>query len=277
MDVGAAEQLTLQNELRQALQQGQLSLHYQPKFDIRRERLRGVEALLRWQHPALGNVAPATFIPVAERFGMINTLGAWVIEEACRQMRAWLDAGLRIRVAINLSVHQLRQPDLARQIEMALSRYGISGAMLLCEITESVAMEDVAATQRAFEGLSRLGVYLSIDDFGTGYSSLSYLRQLPARQLKIDRSFTRDLEASADARAVVDAVIRLAHALDLSVVAEGVETAGQRDILQNLNCDELQGFLFARPMPARQIQDWAAARRPEHVPGFSASVFAGEP
>jgi diguanylate cyclase (GGDEF)-like protein len=276
MDAGATEQLTLQNELRQALQRGELALHYQPKFDSRRGQLRGVEALLRWQHPTLGNVAPAAFIPVAERFGLINALGAWVVDEACRQMRAWFDQGLRMRVAINLSVHQLRQPDLAARVGEALARHRIDASMLLCEITESVAMEDIAATQRTFDELEKIGVFLSIDDFGTGYSSLAYLRQLPARQLKIDRSFIQDLEGSKDARAVVDAVIKLAHALDLSVVAEGVETAGQRDILQALECDELQGFLFARAMPAQQLQDWAAGQKPAEVPDFSASQFMQE-
>ncbi|QPF73082.1 EAL domain-containing protein [Roseateles sp. DAIF2] len=281
MDAGAGEQLSLQNDLRQALQLGQLALHYQPKFDSRRGQLRGVEALLRWQHPRLGEVAPAVFIPVAERFGLINALGGWVIEEACRQMRAWFDQGLRMRVAINLSVHQLRQPDLAQRVESALNRNRIDASMLLCEITESVAMEDIGATQRAFDELSRIGVYLSIDDFGTGYSSLAYLRQLPARQLKIDRSFIQDLESNQDARAVVDAVIKLAHALDLSVVAEGVETAGQRDILQALDCDELQGFLFAKAMPAQQLQAWADGQKPAGVPAdapeFSASMFIDGP
>ena len=277
MDLGAAEQLGLLNDLRQALHQGQLSLHYQPKFDGRRGQLRGVEALLRWQHPQRGAVPPGLFIPVAERFGLITVLGNWVIDEACRQMRAWLDQGLRMRVAINLSVHQLRQPDLVERIQAALARHRVDAGLLLCEITESVAMEDIGATQHAFEGLARIGVFLSIDDFGTGYSSLAYLRQLPARQLKIDRSFIQDLEASLDARAVVDAVIKLAHALDLSVVAEGVETAGQRDVLLALGCDELQGFLFARAMPAEELSQWAAGRRPAEVPEFSASMFIEEP
>ncbi|MBV8125689.1 MAG: EAL domain-containing protein, partial [Paucibacter sp.] len=237
----------MQSELRQAIQRRELTLHYQPKFDRRQGRLRGVEALLRWTHPEMGEIPPGVFIQIAEKYGLISALGSWVIEEACRQMNAWADQNLRIRVAINLSVHQLRQIDLVQNIEAVLHRYQIDPSMLLCEITESVAMEDVAATQKTFEKLSQIGVYLSIDDFGTGYSSLAYLRQLPARQLKIDRSFINDIESSKDARAIVDAVIKLAHALDLIVVAEGVETDGQRAILEKLNCDELQGFLFARP------------------------------
>ncbi len=277
MDAGAAEQLSLQHALRQALAEGQISLHYQPKFDGQRGLLRGVEALLRWQHPQRGMVPPDVFIPIAERFGLINELGGWVINEACRQMQAWEQDGLRIRVAINLSVHQLRQGDLVARIEQALSRHRIAPERLLCEITESVAMEDISATQAAFEGLSRIGVFLSIDDFGTGYSSLSYLRQLPARQLKIDRGFIQDLETSADARAVVDAVVKLAHALDLSVVAEGVETAGQRDVLLALDCDELQGFFFARPMSAAALQNWAAGQRPEGAVDFAPSAFIDLP
>jgi diguanylate cyclase (GGDEF)-like protein len=277
MVADALEQLNLQNDLRRAVEGNQLELHYQPKVDARQGRIRGVEALLRWHHPERGMVSPAVFIPIAERHGIINDLGNWVIEEVCRQMQAWADEGIRMRVAINLSVHQLRQDDLVSRIDAALNRHHIEASQLLCEITESVAMEDIRATQRAFEGLQRIGVYLSIDDFGTGYSSLSTLRQLPARQIKIDRSFVKDLETSDDARAVVDAVIRLAHALGLLVVAEGVETVGQRDILLALGCDELQGFYFARPMNATTLAEWTAGRKPADSVDFSASVLAPLP
>ncbi|MBO9643370.1 MAG: bifunctional diguanylate cyclase/phosphodiesterase, partial [Pseudacidovorax sp.] len=274
MGTNAENQLSLQSDLRLAIQRGELQLHYQPKIDGKRNQIRGVEALLRWTHPTLGPISPLVFIPLAERFGLINPLGHWVIEEACHQLSQWEDEGLNMRVAINLSAHQLREPDLVVRIADALSRYRIQAEQLLCEITESVAMEDVATTQRVFDGLSHIGVFLAIDDFGTGYSSLSYLRQLPARQLKIDRSFVSDLETSADARAVVDAVVRLSHALGLRVVAEGVETAGQRDILLGMGCDELQGFFFARPMPADQLLAWSLGRRPAGSHGdFSPSVF----
>jgi len=273
MDAGASEQLSLQNDLRHAIALGQLQLFYQPKVDGRTGRIRGVEALLRWNHPERGMISPAVFIPIAERFGLIGSIGRWVIDEACRQMAEWADDGVRMRVAINLSVYQLREDDLVQRIEAALSRNAIDPSQLLCEITESVAMEDIKATQRAFEGLARIGVYLSIDDFGTGYSSLSYLRQLPARQLKIDRSFINDLATSADARAVVDAVVRLAHALGLKVVAEGVETAEQRDILIALGCDELQGFYFARPMPAATLLAWTNGSKPVGAADFSHSII----
>jgi diguanylate cyclase (GGDEF)-like protein len=257
------EMLGLQNDLRFAIEQGQLELHYQPKVDGRTGATHGVEALLRWLHPEHGMVSPAVFIPLAERFGLIGRLGNWVIDSACRQVEAWAAAGVRMNVAINLSVHQLREDDLVERIEKALRRHRIDADQLLCEITESVAMGDVKATQAAFSGLAHIGVLLSIDDFGTGYSSLSYLRRLPARQLKIDRSFVMDLETSGDARAIVSAVVHLAHDLGLGVVAEGVETAGQRDVLTALGCDELQGYLFARPMRAHEVLPWIAARSAE--------------
>ena len=274
MDIGALEELNLQNDLRHAVELRQLQLYYQPKVDGRDGRISGVEALLRWNHPERGMILPGVFIPIAERFGLIKGLGDWVIEEACRQMHAWAVAGMRMRVAINLSVHQLRQDDLVARIQQALDRYHVEASQLLCEITESVAMDDIKATHRAFDGLGRRGVYLSIDDFGTGYSSLSYLRKLPARQLKIDQSFVKDLEVDSDARAVVDAVVRLAHALGLDVVAEGVESAGQRDILLKLGCDELQGFFFANPMPADAMLAWANLNRPENAVDFSPSGIA---
>jgi EAL domain-containing protein (putative c-di-GMP-specific phosphodiesterase class I) len=273
MDAGMADQLMLQTDLGLALEAGQFFLDYQPKIDGASGKIRGVEALLRWKHPVRGLIGPDTFIPMAERFGLINELGNWVINEACRQMQAWADEGVRMRVAINLSAHQLREADLVERIERALARHQVEASQLLCEITESVAMDDLAASQRTFAGLARIGVFLSIDDFGTGYSSLSYLRQLPAKQLKIDRSFVNDLETSADARAIVDAVIYLAHTLGLRVVAEGVETEKQRDILLGLKCDELQGYLFARPMSASTLSQWVAGDKPMHSAEFSASVL----
>ena len=275
MNEGLQDQLSLQQDLRHALERGELQLHYQPKIDARLGRLQGVEALLRWQHPTRGMVGPNVFIPIAERFGLINGLGNWVIEESCRQMRVWADEGLSMNVAINLSVHQLRTEELVPRIESALARYQVMPSQLLCEITESVAMEDIESTQRAFEALSRIGVYLSIDDFGTGYSSLSYLRQLPARQLKIDRSFVADIEVRPDARAIVGAVIQLAHQLGLRVVAEGVETEGQRDILLVLQCDELQGYLLARPMAVEALDDWLQ-KQPSDEPLPIVSARDGE-
>jgi diguanylate cyclase (GGDEF)-like protein len=257
MELDAREQLALQNDLRHAIERHELQLYYQPKIHAKSSQITGVEALLRWQHPVRGFVPPNLFIPIAERFGLIGTIGNWVIDESCRQMSDWRKQGLRMRVAVNLSVHQLRQEDLVQRVKIAVDHFRIDPALLTFEITESVAMEDTQETMRAFSQLANAGVGLSIDDFGTGYSSLAYLRKLPARQLKIDQSFVQDLGTSQDALAVVDAVIRLAHALGLTVVAEGVETARQRDILLSLQCDELQGYLFARPMTARLLTLWA--------------------
>jgi diguanylate cyclase len=277
MQAGVRQQVELARDLRAALageaDGGRLALHYQPKICTEEGDVTGVEALLRWQHPQQGAISPVTFIPVAERFGLIMPLGDWVIAESCRQIAAWREAGLQMRVAINLSVQQLRQPDaLVRRFEEALAQHAVHARQLTCEITESVAMDDAAATERALQGLAALGLALSIDDFGTGYSSLAYLRRLPVSQLKIDRSFVQDLETSADARAIVKAVIELAHALSLSVVAEGVETEGQAAVLRGKRCDKLQGFLFARPMPADELTRWAVEQDEARL-RFSASVY----
>ena len=257
MGADADNQLELQSDLRRAVDLGQFELHYQPKIDGATGRVDSVEALVRWNHPERGLLAPVHFIGLAERFGVIVRLGDWIIDEACRQIAAWRAEGLHLNVAVNLSVLQLRESGLAQRIEESLRRHDVPASRLMCEITESVAMEDIAATQRTFKGLENLGVFLSIDDFGTGYSSLSYLRQLPARQLKIDRSFVADLETRADSRPVVEAVIRLAHALGLRVVAEGVELQTQHDILAGMGCDEFQGFLYARPMKAHDMASWS--------------------
>ena len=273
MDLDVREQVELQTELRLALERHQLKLYYQPKIHGASGQVTGVEALIRWDHPLRGLMSPEVFIPVAERFGLIGHIGTWVIEESCRQIREWLDLGLRMRVAVNLSMHQLRQEDLVPRIRRALDTHRVDPALLTFEITESVAMEDTQATMRSFGHLARIGASLSIDDFGTGYSSLAYLRKLPARQLKIDRGFVADIEHSSDALAVVDAVIKLAHALGLKVVAEGVETERQRDVLLGLRCDELQGYLFARPMPAKMLTVWAMKEDDGHDIEFRHSLF----
>ena len=273
MDEVNIERLNLHSELRMAIERNQLKLHYQPKIDSNTGQIRGVEALLRWNHPERGNVSPVVFIPIAERFGLINEIGNWVIDEVCRQLHEWADEGMRTRVAINLSVHQLRQDDLVPRIEAALKRHALDPSQLLCEVTESVAMGDPDTLQRVFDGLARIGVFISIDDFGTGYSCLINLRQLPAAQLKIDRSFINDIETSKDALAIVSAVVNLAHALGLKVVAEGVETAGQRDILIGMNCDEMQGFYFARPMAAESLHEWFLGNKPDGAVDFSPSAM----
>jgi EAL domain-containing protein (putative c-di-GMP-specific phosphodiesterase class I) len=273
MEEDARERFDLLRDLRLALERNELELFYQPKIDAQTGKVTAAEALLRWQHPNRGMVAPSVLIPIAERFGLIRSIGHWVIEDACRQARVWLDHGLRMRVAINLSAAQMRQDDIVARIEDSLARHGVDPSLLTCEITESVAMEDTKATQAALRQLGAAGIHLSIDDFGTGYSSLAYLRKLPAEELKIDRSFVMDVEHSADARAVVDAVVKLAHALGLKVVAEGIENERQQHILVELGCDELQGFLFARPMTARALLVWALDDRSDDAEGFATSLF----
>ncbi len=272
MDADAEAQFELLRDLRKAIVAKEFELFYQPKIDSKSGKVTAVEALLRWKHPTRGLLLPSTFIPIAERFGLIGMIGNWVIEDACRQSRQWRDKGLRMRVAINLSAHQMRQDDIVERITGALQAHKIHPSLLTCEITESTAMEDTKTTQATFRRLGELGTHLSIDDFGTGYSSLSYLRRLPAEELKIDRSFIMDLEHSADARAVVDAVIKLAHALGLKVVAEGVENPRQQQVLAEMQCDELQGFLFAKPMSARALLLWAMNDR-DDAAVFKPSLF----
>ncbi|MDP3522344.1 MAG: bifunctional diguanylate cyclase/phosphodiesterase [Hydrogenophaga sp.] len=267
------EQMELLRDLRRAIEDQELELYFQPKIHAPSGQITGAEALIRWNHPSKGLISPGAFIPVAERFGLIGAIGDWVIDRACRQVHEWREGGLRMRVAINLSVHQLRQDDLAERIGAALQRYEVNPTLLTCEITESVAMENNASSKAFFDKLEQVGVHISIDDFGTGYSSLSYLRQLPAEELKIDAAFVKDLEFSNDARTVVDAVVKLGQALGLKVVAEGVETDIQRDILRQLGCNELQGFLFAKPMAANRLFLWAMSDDgPAHI-DFRQSLF----
>ena len=270
---GSRDQAELLRDLRQALARGQLELYYQPKIDAPTGEITGAEALVRWNHPQRGMVSPVVFIPIAERYGLIGSLGQWVIEESCRQVRAWRDTGLRMRVAINLSVQQLRQPDLAERIAAALALHQINPELITCEITESSAMDDTEVTMRVLGELAKVGVHISIDDFGTGHSSLAYLRKLPAQELKIDRSFVMDLETSEDARKVASAVVNLAKALDLKVVAEGVETEGQNRILREFGCDQLQGFLFAKPMSAKALALWAMDDVGPRTMSFRDSLF----
>jgi diguanylate cyclase (GGDEF)-like protein len=267
-------------DLRRAIEEGGLELLYQPKVNARTGEVTAAEALLRWHHPQRGMISPTVFIPMAERGGLIGALGAWVIETACAQVRQWREQGLRMRLAINVSAHQVRQEGLVELVQQQLRRHKIHPSLLTLEITESVAMEDSATTQEVFARLGAAGLRLSIDDFGTGYSSLTYLRRLPADELKIDTSFVSDLETSDDARAIVEAVVGLAHALKLKVVAEGVENERQQMLLVDIGCDELQGFLFARPMTGEALAQWAlpAAEQPASASraqqrGFRRSLF----
>jgi diguanylate cyclase (GGDEF)-like protein len=272
------ERAELLQDLHHAVERGELELYFQPKIDARSLQVTAAEALLRWQHPKRGLIGPALFVPLAERHGMIDAIGRWVIAEACRQAGIWRERGLRMRVAVNISGHQLRREDLVPFIERCLQRHGIPASRMTCEITESVAMEDTDLTRRAFERLRRAGLHVSIDDFGTGHSSLAALRRLPAAELKIDRAFVTDLDLGETARPIIQAVVQMAHTLGLRVVAEGVETERQRDALVSLGCDELQGYLFAKPMTASALAMWADTDTGSNDSGgprnsFRASLF----
>jgi len=274
MAVDLREQALLLQDLRQAVERGEFKLLYQPKIDAASLQITAAEALLRWDHPVRGIVPPAVFIPLAERHGLMGGIGEWVVAEACRQAAAWRESGLRMRIAINISGHQLRHDRFVAQLEEQVRRHGIPPTRLTCEITESVAMEDTAQTRIAFQRLRRAGFHVSIDDFGTGHSSLAVLRRLPAAELKVDRSFIVDLEVSESARSIVEAVLSVARTLGLRVVAEGVETEAQRDILVRMGCDELQGYLFARPMSAVALSLWAEGGGPGDSGGaFRPSLF----
>jgi diguanylate cyclase (GGDEF)-like protein len=267
------EQQELAHDLRLAVDQRQLELFYHPKIDAASLQVTAAEALLRWHHPKRGIVSPAVFIPIAERHRLIGAIGDWVIEEATRQAGAWRDVGLRMRVAINVSVYQMRQDDFADRLARALRANRLQPARFTCEITESVAMEDTRATAEALERLRRLGVHISIDDFGNGHTGLETLRRLPASELKIDRPVVADLLASAAARATVTNAVAMARSLGVRVVAEGVETQLQSELLVQLGCHELQGYLFARPMSARALGLWAVDDQLSEIVRFRPSLF----
>jgi len=273
MRVEVRDQAILTQELRGALERGQLELYFQPKVDAITLQVTAAEALLRWHHPTRGLVNPDIFIPLAERYGLIGAIGNWVIETSCQQAAAWRERGLHMRVAVNISGYQMREGDLVERIELALQRNGLRPSRFTCEITESVAMEDTKVTTQTFDKMRKAGFHVSIDDFGTGFSSLAALRRLPAAELKIDRAFVTDLEESEDARLIAQSIVNMATSLGLRVVAEGVETDGQCRLLVQMGCNELQGFLFAKPMPAEELE-WLAldSNRLEDV-DFRPSLF----
>jgi diguanylate cyclase (GGDEF)-like protein len=264
MNIHSVERLAFESSLRRALERGELELYYQPKVDSQTRRITGVEALVRWNHPDLGLVSPAKFIPVAEDTGLIVPIGRWVLETACRQQATWARAGLPpLRMAINLSARQFDDEGLLGDIDAALRDSGMDPAMLEVEITESVLMRDASPGAGLLEELKRRGLRVSIDDFGTGYSSLSTLKRLPVDTLKIDRSFVRDLPSGEEDRAITEAIVSMARSLGLTLVAEGVETKAQVEYLRERGCDELQGFYFSRPVPARQLEAWLAVHTAE--------------
>ncbi|MBK7325095.1 MAG: EAL domain-containing protein [Propionivibrio sp.] len=255
--------LQLENFLRNALELDQLELHYQPQISLESGGIIGVEALLRWRHPELGSIAPGDFIPVAEDSGLILPIGEWVLRTAIRQMKAWIDAGLSPMVmAVNLSVVQFRQAKLPELVTQILDEFKLPAHCLELELTEGVAMEDPPAAVAVMNDLYERGIRMSIDDFGTGYSSLSYLKRFKVYKLKIDQSFVRDISSDPEDAAIVDTIIGLSGSLGLQTIAEGVETAEQVAFLRDKGCDEVQGYFFARPMPAEQFEAFVRDYRP---------------
>ncbi|HEV8231053.1 MAG TPA: EAL domain-containing protein, partial [Thermoanaerobaculia bacterium] len=255
MSSRAVERLSLENRLRQALQNQELVLYYQPIVDLRDGGVRGAEALLRWRHPERGLLQPATFITLAEISGLIAPIGRWVLQTACAQIRAWQAMGHSgLTVSVNLSPRQFQQADLVSQVAEALSANGVEADRLDLEITESSAMENAELTINTLWELRKLGVGISMDDFGTGYSSLNYLKRFPIDRVKLDRSFVQDVVTNSEDAAIVRAVIAMAHTLKLVVVAEGVENENQLAFLRQQRCDEMQGFLFSPPVDPREFE-----------------------
>jgi EAL domain-containing protein (putative c-di-GMP-specific phosphodiesterase class I) len=263
-DTNDPDRLTLIGELRAAIGSDELVLHYQPKLSLLTGRCDQVEALVRWQHPQRGLVPPDHFIPLAEQTGLIKSLTRWVLTEAIRQIRAWLDSGLNITIAVNLSMRNLHDPELVDLVTQLLQARGVSPAMLKVEVTESAVMTD---PKRALDCLARLraiGVEVAIDDFGTGQSSLSYLKQMPIEEIKLDRSFVTDMGTDKNDFSIVRSTIELAHNLGLRVIAEGVENQATWDLLVELGCDLAQGYHMSRPLTEPSLRLWLARPANQH-------------
>jgi diguanylate cyclase (GGDEF)-like protein len=257
--------LELESDLNRALERGELVVHYQPVIDLANGTISGVEALVRWQHPRRGMIPPARFIPVAEDTGVIGELGAWVLREACQQLRAWSAADPKLgglRMGVNLSPRQLAEPDLPRTIGRILAESGVDPGRVILELTESALVEHTDATLSTLNALKALGLRLAVDDFGTGFSSLGYLRRFPFDRIKIDRAFVERVDVDDDAAALTRAIIRMADALGLGCIAEGVETSGQADWLRAAGCALAQGYLFAAPMPPDRLRPLLTSELP---------------
>ena len=250
----ASHRVALEGALRRAVERGELFLQYQPIADVRTGAILATEALVRWKHPEFGIMSPDKFIPIADETGLIIPIGEWVLGEACRQTRAWQDLGFRgLGISVNVSAVQFAQTRLLSQIKNTLKYSGLDPQFLEVEITESVLMRDAEATASTLKALKDMGVCIAMDDFGTGYSSLSYLKRFPIDTLKIDKSFTQDISGSNDGSSIVSAIAALGRSLDLSLVAEGVETSEQREFLESQQCDRMQGYLLSKPLPVDQV------------------------
>ena len=255
MHAGTEDRVQLESDLHNAIALKQFQLYYQPKVDTQSGRVRSAEALIRWVHPTRGVISPGEFIPLAEECGLVGVIGQWVIQEACRQARAWQDDGVpSLRVSVNLSASQFRDSALVDNIRGALVDAGLEACILEVELTESAVMNDPEQSIAILEQLSKMGVLVSVDDFGTGYSSMSYLRRFPIDKLKIDRVFINEIASRPEDASIVRAIVSLAHSLRLKVVAEGVETPAQLEFLKAAKCDEYQGYHFSRPLPAAEFE-----------------------
>jgi diguanylate cyclase len=263
--------LTLVSELRRAIEQHELVVYYQPKAVLESGAVRSVEALLRWNHPTRGLVGPDEFIPLAQQTGLIKPLTLYVLEEALGQCRSWQREGMRLGVAVNLSVRNLLDAEFPEQVRRLLDKHGVEPGLLELEITESVVLSDPVRTKRVLDKLSTMGVKLSIDDFGTGYSSLAYLSQLPVDEIKIDRSFVMNMAQCDNDAVIVRSTIDLGRNLGLQVVAEGVETEEAWDVLSQLGCTLAQGYYLSRPVPAAELTQWLR-RRPLEADGERAKI-----
>ncbi|MBI5039671.1 MAG: EAL domain-containing protein, partial [Gammaproteobacteria bacterium] len=254
MGAHAERRLTLENDLRLALERGEFVLHYQPQIASGSGKIIGCEALLRWQHPQQGLIPPLEFISILEETGLIVPVGRWVLEIACAQLAIWRQRGQRnFTMAVNVASRQFHEPGLAELVTELLQRHSLEPQHLELEITEGTLMQHVPSTADTLAALAQLGVRIALDDFGTGYSSLSYLRRFPIDTLKIDRAFIRDIPGDADDTAITRAIIALAQSLHLRIVAEGVETEEQRRFLNGFGCESMQGYLFGKPVPAEEF------------------------
>ncbi len=259
-------QLRIENDLRTAIEQDQLCIHYQPQWDMANGKLAGMEALVRWRHPKEGLLQPGAFIPIAETSGLIDKIDIWVLEAACRQYRRWRDEGLKPgKLAVNISAMLFRRKDLVRIISANIAEYLIAEGELELELTESALLEDSAHTRELLEQLRRLGIQLAIDDFGTGYSSMAYLRSFPAKTLKIDQSFIKDIHIDKTADAILRSMVELAKSMHMDVVAEGIETAQQETFVRAVGCQYAQGYLLGRPIPADELRTLMISQADENV------------
>jgi EAL domain-containing protein (putative c-di-GMP-specific phosphodiesterase class I) len=254
--------VTLESGLRHALERDELLLRYQPIVELATERITGTEALIRWNHPEMGMVPPERFIPLADETGLITGIGAWVLGEACAQVMRWQEHGERgLSMAVNVSARQFADKSLLAIIDRVLEERSIDPQLIDIEITESALMEDVDAAVAMLKRLKRRGIRVSVDDFGTGYSSLNYLKRFPVDTLKVDKTFTRDAARNADDHAIVRAIIALSRSLHLRVVAEGIETVEQLEVMRREGCDYVQGNLYGRPMAPAEVSQLIASRR----------------